>query len=721
MDPLITHLCERARRNDPRLRHVSLRSLPLLEVTNEEMVAVVESLENNTHVSTFDMSIQYQDNDDDEDENNAADEMNAVAEEAVAIDVNGVNGRIIDLHEMVAVNALDLNENGNDNDAAITIDQSFLPPPPPPFELIFSRNTSLVDVRISSPSSFILASVFRGLALNGSVQILQVGEMSANADTTSMDTACSLELKQMLERNRSIHRLALQGFHWDEPRALQAVASGLRANKALRVLELLQIVTTTASTAVIANSVAGISSQLCVGEEFPTDLMSAISTMKKLKRLSIIACEMSDMSFAVDDHVIVEKSNTLNKSCDLNMDVDIPLITSIPATTKACCSDLMKDALQRDDRPQLEELRLVECDLTGPAIHSLQRGWKHNPFLRILDVRGNSLEDDSCRAIAQILNTVTSLTKVILEDNNIGDDGLTILSQHGLSQNKTLRQLCLKENNFGSSGVQALADAIQRNQCLEELDLSYNAVCDAGATALGTMLAVNSALQDLVLESTTLGGIGVMGLCSGLRSNGSLHKLNLSGNAFGATGIQALTILLAPGDESPCCLKSLRLSSCQLSDGGVAAIATALEQNTCLEEIVLPFNRFGDEGANAIGQSLPKWKGLVSLQIQFNLFSEAGFENIVKGLSKNFYLKSMYLLNAGPSNRRIDKLFQEMQHWIRLNKAGRRVLDEKKGLPPVLWPLVLTKASKAYNTDALFFLLRESPDIAASVAKSLTK
>ena len=41
---------------------MSLRSLPLLEVTNEEMYAVVESLEFNTHVGTFDMSIQYQDN-----------------------------------------------------------------------------------------------------------------------------------------------------------------------------------------------------------------------------------------------------------------------------------------------------------------------------------------------------------------------------------------------------------------------------------------------------------------------------------------------------------------------------------------------------------------------------------------------------------------------------------------------------------------------------------
>lgn len=210
MDPLITHLCERARRNDPRLRHVSLRSLPLLEVTNEEMVAVVESLENNTHVSTFDMSIQYQDDVVDDEEEGVEDGTNTVALAAAVGNIDALNATGDDLAEGVdALNALTLDENGNDASTVLQA-STRLPPAPPPFELIFSRNTSLVDVRISSPSSFILASVFRGLALNASVQILQVGEMSANIDTTNMDIACSLELREMLQRNRSIHRMALQ-------------------------------------------------------------------------------------------------------------------------------------------------------------------------------------------------------------------------------------------------------------------------------------------------------------------------------------------------------------------------------------------------------------------------------------------------------------------------------------------------------------------------------
>ena len=169
----------------------------------------------------------------------------------------------------------------------------FQAPQPPPFELIFSRNSSLVDIRISSSSCSILACVFKGLALNESVQILQVGEMSAiPGDTTNMNLSCSLELERMLQWNKSIHRFALQGFQWQDPTALRHVANGLRENETIRVLELVQIVTTynhnhTATTTATAGS-----------DLHRHDLMGAIGEMKHLKRLSVIACEISDMSFA---------------------------------------------------------------------------------------------------------------------------------------------------------------------------------------------------------------------------------------------------------------------------------------------------------------------------------------------------------------------------------------------------------------------------------------
>lgn len=753
MDPLISHICERARNNDPRLRHISLRSLPLLEVTNEEMYAVVESLQYNTHVNTFDMSIYNNEHAvvdfdgpvvpevvDEEDDDTIIimeeDNENMIIE--IDIDIDGDEDQ-----DVVDDDAALGNENPNHHDDIHdNVNHAFItatppqPPQPPPFELIFSRNSSLVDIRISSSSCSILACVFKGLALNESVQILQVGEMSAiPGDTTNMTVPCSLELERMLQWNKSIHRLALQGFHWQDPTALRHVANGLRENETIRVLELVQIVTTynhnhTATTTATAES-----------DLHRHDLMGAIGEMKHLKRLSVIACEISDMSFASSsssthhtvptDLLLICESDTgtdiahaaasssVMTSQDnvhpLNMDVDIPMNTRLNSNNNNNNNkDSHKSTSTLDDdhncKPQLEELRLVECELSGPSIYSLQRTWNYNPFLRILDVRGNNLDDDSCVALALILNTATVLTKVILEENNIGDQGLAALCRNGLDRNKTLEQISIKDNNFGPRGVEALADALERNTSLQQVDLSYNFVGDDGAAALGRMLQCNSSLQDLVLENGTIQGAGVTRLCTGLACNKTLQKLNLSGNTFGSAGVEALADLLQ-NKNSTSSLSSLRLSSCHLGDAGVKVLAQALEHNTYLEEIVLPFNRFGDEGAKAIGESLPKWIGLTSLQIQFNLFSENGFEMIVEGLSKNFYLKSMYLLNAGPSNRHIDTMFQKMQYFVRLNKGGRRVLNEKKSLRPALWPTVLARANKAYAPDAIFFLLRERPDI----------
>jgi Ran GTPase-activating protein (RanGAP) involved in mRNA processing and transport len=698
MDPLIRQLVDRAKNNDPRLRHVSLRSLPLLEVTNEEIFAVIESLQDNTHVSTFDMCLHRGNNEGEED---------VVAGELVALA------------------------------RPLPIVSSWIPP----FDTILASNSSLVDIRISSSCSFILASVFRGLTYNKSVQILQVGEMSATGETTIMTSNCSQELQTMLIRNITIHRLALQGFRWENEEALQWLCSGLRANQALRVLELLQIVVGSTTTLQQITAIAddperqaiapaqlegdatgatdsdlltlpfdeesGYRSIQMVEAEAETlemarisaatNLMAAIGAMAKLKRLCIIACEMADVaSFASNTGLVNGKSDIRG--------IEQDTITTISG---------VDDGLDQQ-QPQLEELRLVDCELIGLGILKLQQGCRYTyPCLRVLDVRSNALEDDSCLALAEILHSATSLTKIILEDNNIGDEGLTSLCRKGLDGNSTLQQLCLKDNSFGPSGIKALCEVLRNNECLQKLDLSYNFVGDDGATALGVMLQQNTSLQDLVLENAGIGGKGVKGLCHGLQSSSmsSLRNLNLSGNTFGSTGVNALSNLLIIKGENGnrCSLTSLRLASCNLGDLGVSALASALEHNTRLAEIVLPFNRFGDEGALAIGQSLPKWQGLTSLQIQFNLFGEAGFQAIVKGLEHNFYLKSLYLLNAGPSNRSIDILFQEMQHWIRLNRAGRRTLHEEKCLPSKIWPFVLARAGKAYPADGIFFLLREQP------------
>ncbi|CAB9499511.1 Ribonuclease inhibitor [Seminavis robusta] len=701
MDPLITQIVKQAQNNDPRLRHLSLRSLPLMEVTNEEIFAVVESLQFNTHVSTFDMSLHQ--GDDRQDQEFAENEH------------MGLPGRNVTRTNWI----------------------------PPPFETILAHNSSLVDVRISASCSFILASVFRGLAANRSVQTLQVGEMSASAETTSiMPFHCAKELQSMLERNNTMHRFALQGFRWEDTGALQCVCSGLRANHALQVLELLQILVAAPShgsdteteeeapptednnipktdLAIPFDEERGYTSKQMQEEaeakavakaraSAACNLILAIGSMVNLKKLCIIACEIADVAF---------------DSSAIGLDVDITAAPpSVVESTSHAIDWLLAQSpggdQEQQQHPHLEELRLVECELTGLSILNLQQGCRHAcPFLHVLDVRSNSLEDDSCSALAEILHSACSLRKVILEDNNIGDDGLTLLARKGLEGNSTLQELCLKDNSFGPRGVHELASVLKTNESMQRVDLSYNFLGNDGAVALGAMLCLNKTLTDLVLENAVIAGEGVKGLCKGLlesSSGSALRKLNLSGNPFGTTGTNALCALLTMRGKNgkPCPLTSLRLASCHLGDVGVAALARALESNSRLEEIILPFNRFGDEGAVAIGQSLPKWKGLMSLQIQFNLFGESGFDAIVSGLSQNLYLKSLYLLNAGPSNRTVDKLFQDMQHWTRLNRAGRRVLHEEKKLPfKGLWPHVLARATNAYATDGLYFMLREQPEI----------
>ena len=55
-----------------------------------------------------------------------------------------------------------------------------------------------------------------------------------------------------------------------------------------------------------------------------------------------------------------------------------------------------------------------------------------------------------------------------------------------------------------------------------------------------------------------------------------------------------------------------------------------------------------------------------------------------------------------------EPILKEIVHWIRLNKAGRRIF-RGDNIPLTLWPHVLARIST--DVDAIFHFLTEKPDV----------
>jgi len=355
---------------------------------------------------------------------------------------------------------------------------------------------------------------------------------------------------------------------------------------------------------------------------------------------------------------------------------------------------------------QLHTLRVLECDLSNCEIQAMACGLQHNQTLQVLDLRGNAISDTAGPALANLLQQNTSLSKLILEDNDIGNAGLQTICQGLQESNASLDKLNLRGNRF-SDYYQPLA---LLSHTIRVLDLSENQVGKDGAVVLGELLSHNSCpLEHLILESTQLDSDGIAELVSQLQynNNTSLLSLHLGQNVMDVRSANAVARML----QRNATLQSLNLSSCHIDDETVAALVMpALSHSSTLTKLYLGFNNIGNDGCKAISNILPQAQ-LTTLEIQFNAFDTVGLGHLVDGLSRNVHLTDLFVLSATTAfgcERQAVGYDERISYWLNLNRAGRRALRQENDIHLALWPTILERAD---DPTAVFYFLQNKPDL----------
>ena len=92
-----------------------------------------------------------------------------------------------------------------------------------------------------------------------------------------------------------------------------------------------------------------------------------------------------------------------------------------------------------------------------------------------LTLRGRHLSPEKAQKLAESLPNNTTLKKLHLGNNNIGDAGLTAIAA-ALETNTTLQKLNLGNSHVGDAGAMALANALRKNCSLEIVNLWSNPI-----------------------------------------------------------------------------------------------------------------------------------------------------------------------------------------------------------------------------------------------------
>ncbi|XP_062398295.1 NACHT, LRR and PYD domains-containing protein 12-like isoform X2 [Sardina pilchardus] len=258
----------------------------------------------------------------------------------------------------------------------------------------------------------------------------------------------------------------------------------------------------------------------------------------------------------------------------------------------------------------LETLRLSDCSITEKGYSGLSSALRLNPnSFRELDLRGN----------------------------DPGASGVKLLLDLKEDPQCTLRNIQFLKGSAAEEACAAVASAVCSNPLLmTELDLSERIPGVLEVTQLCALLQdPHCTLQTLRLDNCSIGEEGFRALASALRSNPShMRKLQLSENEAGDSGVKHLCSLL---EDPNCKLENLHLYDCSIGEEGFRALASALRSNPShMRELQLSGNKAGDSGVKHLSSLLedPNCK-LEKLKLSDCSITEKGYSGLASALRLN--------------------------------------------------------------------------------------
>jgi Ran GTPase-activating protein (RanGAP) involved in mRNA processing and transport len=217
---------------------------------------------------------------------------------------------------------------------------------------------------------------------------------------------------------------------------------------------------------------------------------------------------------------------------------------------------------------------------------------KENISLEYINLNYNNIQTDGILQIIHVLFVNKNLRALHIADNKINHDGISgIMSVLGW-HNSTLEVLELDNAHYDSIGQEIaihVAKMLQSNQGLEKLALRKHAINSEGLYIMTEHLLDNNKLKILDLSCNKINHKGCESIGKFLLGdNCVLESLNLANNRTGHYGAKYMAMALAKNRT----LIHLDMTTNDIDDDGLRMIGESLFENSQLVSLKLYNNHF---------------------------------------------------------------------------------------------------------------------------------
>lgn len=309
----------------------------------------------------------------------------------------------------------------------------------------------------------------------------------------------------------------------------------------------------------------------------------------------------------------------------------------------------------------LKRVRFYNCSLDDEKAQVIFSCFKKNNNMEIIDITHNNIKNESLSVLANDIQEMPKLKKLILYKNLIDDKGLDYIAEI-LLKAKKLSELNLAHNKFSEQGlIDYLFNSLAQSKSLELLDLSNNYISPQAVKALTSSLIAGrnkTCLKILNLARCQLNDECCIYLGQLLKANLKIKDLNISENKISSKGLY----YISEGIKHNSHIESVNFEfNTKIGDIGIFYYTQALKFNRSIKDFLVKNILYGNNSFYSISSCISFAScNILNFQLSHNYITQKGMESICAGLRENKKIKTISFDYCGLDDTRVGKLFRTL-------------------------------------------------------------